>query len=454
MALDRSHISTRGMRANRGFAFRMGDMTSMFLDTARIFAKAGTGGNGLVSFRREKFEPWGGPNGGNGARGGHVILTAVSRLNTLYNLHQQVHYRAERGGHGGGADKTGAVGADLHIEVPVGTLVRDADSGELLADLTEPGQSIIVAHGGRGGRGNAAFMTGRNKAPHFAEKGEPGEELWLTLELKLVADVGIIGVPNAGKSTLLSVISAARPKIGDYPFTTLAPTLGVVDLGDEPFVVADIPGLLEGAHEGYGLGIEFLRHVERTRVLIHLLRGDSPDPLGDYEAINQELVLFNPDLAAKPQVVALNKSDLPDAQAAWPAVEAAMKAQGVPAFLISAAANQDIAPMLYKVKEALDALPKYSAPKDELREITPPRDEKAFSVYKLGDNVYFVEGIAIERAAAMTNWDYYEATARFQRILKALGIADELVEQGVQNGDVVRVGDTELVWGYDNALDD
>ncbi len=442
------------MQPKRGFAYKMVCMASNFLDTARIFAKAGSGGNGVLSFRREKFEPWGGPNGGNGGRGGHVTIVATERLNTLYNLHQQVHYRAERGGHGGGADKTGATGSDLQIEVPVGTLVRNADSGELLADLAEPGQSIVVARGGRGGRGNAAFQTGRNKAPHFAEKGEPGEEQWLTLELKLVADVGIVGVPNAGKSTLLSVISAATPKIGAYPFTTLAPTLGVVDLGEEPFVVADIPGLLEGAHEGVGLGLEFLRHVERTRVLIHLLRGDSPDPLGDFEAINQELVLFNPALAEKPQIVALNKSDLPEAQAAWPAIEAAMAARGLPAFFISAAANQDIEPMLYKVKQELDALPKYSAPQDELREITPPPDEKAFSVYKVADNKYYVEGVAIERAAAMTNWDYYEAAARFQRILKALGIADVLREQGVQDGDVVRIGDAELVWGYDNALDD
>lgn len=442
------------MQPNDAFAFRMVPMASMFLDTARIYVKAGAGGNGVLSFRRAKFEPWGGPNGGNGGRGGHVIIEAVARLNTLYSLHQQVHYRADRGEHGGGADKTGAVGADLHIEVPVGTLVRNADSGELLADLAEPGQNLVVARGGRGGRGNAAFMTGRNKAPHFAEKGEPGQEQWLTLELKLVADVGIVGVPNAGKSTLLSVISAAKPKIGDYPFTTIAPTLGVVDLGDVPFVVADIPGLLEGAHEGFGLGLDFLRHVERTRVLIHLLRGDSPDPLGDFEAINQELVLFNPEMANKPQIVALNKSDLPDAQAAWPVIEAAMLERGLPAFLISAAANQGITPMLYRVKEALDALPKFSAPQDELREITPPPDEKAFAAYKVADNKFYVEGVAIERAAAMTNWDYYEAGARFQRILKALGIADALREQGVQDGDVVRIGDTELVWGYDNALDD
>ncbi len=442
------------IQANNPIAYKMVCMTSMFLDTARIFVKAGAGGNGVLSFRREKFEPWGGPNGGNGGRGGHVTIVAASRLNTLYNLHQQIHYRADRGGHGGGADKTGAVGKDLVIEVPVGTLVRNADSGELLADLTEPGQSLVVARGGRGGRGNAAFQTGRNKAPHFAEKGEPGQEQWVTLELKLVADVGIVGVPNAGKSTLLSVISAAKPKIGAYPFTTLAPTLGVVDLGDVPFVVADIPGLLEGAHEGIGLGLDFLRHVERTRVLIHLLRGDSPDPLGDFDAINQELVLFNPALADKPQVVALNKSDLPEAQAAWPAVEAAITARGLPVYFISAAANQDIAPLLYKVKQELDALPRHVAPQDELREITPPPDEKAFSVYKVADNKFYVEGIAIERAAAMTNWDYYEAGARFQRILKALGITETLRAQGVQDGDIVRIGDAELVWGYDNALDD
>ena len=426
----------------------------MFLDTARIFAKAGGGGNGIVSFRREKFVQLGGPNGGNGGRGGNVLLVVDPGMNTLYSLHHQIHYRAEKGGHGGGADKTGPSAPDLRIPVPVGTLVRNGDSGELIADLAFAGQEVVVARGGRGGRGNAAFKSPRNKAPRLAEKGEPGEEIWLALELKLVADVGIIGVPNAGKSTLLSVISAAKPKIADYPFTTVEPMLGVAEVNHNPFVVADIPGLLEGAHEGVGLGIDFLRHIERTRVLIHLLSGASPDPLGDFEAINLELTLFNPTLADKPQIVALNKMDLPEAQAHWPAVEAAMQARGLPVYAISAVTQENVTALLYAMRAALDVLPAPEAPRGELPEIVPPPDEKAFSVYQLADDKWFVEGVAIERAAAMTNWDYYESGLRFQRILKAMGIVTALRKAGVKDGDVVRIGETDLVWGYDNALEE
>jgi GTP-binding protein len=426
----------------------------MFLDQARIFVKAGDGGNGVVSFRREKFVPRGGPNGGNGGRGGHVYLDVDPGMNTLAPLHYTVHYRAARGEHGGGADKVGAQGKDLRIAVPRGTVVRSADTGEVIADLSHPGQSALVAHAGRGGRGNAAFKSARNKAPHMAEKGEPGQELWLELELKLVADVGIVGVPNAGKSTLLSVVSAARPKIADYPFTTVEPTLGVAEVDHEQIVLADIPGLLEGAHEGVGLGLDFLRHIERTRVLIHLLRGDSPDPLGDFDAINQELVLFNPALADKPQIVALNKMDLPEARAAWPAVQAAVQQRGLPAIAISAATGENVQALVYAVKNLLKELPPEAPPAEELPEITPPPDEKAFQVYQVAERKWYVEGVAIERAAAMTNWDYYEAGLRFQRILKALGITEALQRAGIQDGDVVRIGETELVWGYDNALDE
>jgi len=426
----------------------------MFLDQARIYVAAGGGGNGIVSFRREKFVPRGGPNGGNGGRGGHVIVVADSSLNTLYLLHNQIHHRAEKGTHGGGADKTGANGADLIIRVPPGTIVRDADTGEVVADLDHSGQSVRVATGGRGGRGNAAFKTARNKAPHMAEKGEPGQDRWLQLELKLVADVGIIGVPNAGKSTLLSVVSAARPKIADYPFTTVEPTLGVAEVDHEQIVIVDIPGLLEGAHEGVGLGLDFLRHVERTRVLVHLLRGDSPDPLGDFEAINQELLLFNPGLAQKSQIVAFNKMDLPEARERWPEVEAAVRAKGLPVLAISAVTNLNVNTLLYAIKEALAALPMDEAPAQPLPEITPAADERAFAVFKVADNKWYVEGIAIERAAAMTNWDYFEAAMRFQRILRAMGIEDVLKSAGVQDGDIVRIGDAELTWGYDNTFDE
>lgn len=425
----------------------------MFFDQARIYVKAGDGGNGVIAFRREKYVPRGGPSGGNGGRGGHVYLVADGRLNTLHTFQHQVHYRAEAGTNGSGANKTGAEGADLRIAVPLGTVVYDADSQELLADLTQNGEEVLLARGGRAGRGNAAFKSERNKAPRLAEKGEQGQERWLRLELKLVADVGIIGVPNAGKSTLLSVVSAAKPKIADYPFTTVTPNLGVAEVNHRQIVLIDIPGLMEGAHTGVGLGLDFLRHIERTRVLIHLLGGDSPDPLGDFEAINQELKLFNPALLQKPQLVVLNKMDLPEAQAHWPTLEQAIQQQGWPIMPISAATQQNIQPLLYRVLAMLDALSDKAEPAVEmLAEITPIENEKAFQVYQLADHKWYVEGIAIERAAQMTNWSYYEAAMRFQRILTAMGITQVLRDAGVKDGDIVRIGDVELVWGYENAF--
>lgn len=425
----------------------------MFFDRAKIYVKAGDGGNGIVAFRREKFVPRGGPAGGNGGSGGNVVFFVDPGLNTLHQFQRQIHHRAERGTHGGGANKTGANGADLRIPVPPGTLVFDADNGALLADLTRLDQEAVIAHGGRGGRGNNAFKSARNKAPHISENGETGEERWIELELKLVADVGIIGVPNAGKSTLLSVISAAKPKIADYPFTTVTPNLGVAEVDHRQIVLVDIPGLMEGAHEGTGLGLDFLRHIERTRVLVHLVGGDSPDPLGDFAAINQELDLFNPELLEKPQLVVFNKMDLPIAQERWPAFEAAITEKGYTVMQISAIAHQNLDELLYQVQGLLDALPpEEESFEDELPEIVPEEDEQAFTVYNLDEDVWFVEGIAIERAAQMTNWDYYEAVMRFQRILDAMGISAELNQQGVKDGDTVRIGDVELVWGYENAF--
>lgn len=427
----------------------------MFFDQARIYVKAGDGGNGIVAFRQEKFVRKGGPFGGSGGRGGNVVVVVDPGLNTLSPFQHQVHYRAARGVHGGGANRTGARGADLVIPVPRGTLVRDADTGEIVADMTRAGQRVIVARGGRGGRGNTAFRSSRNKAPRMAENGETGEERWLELELKLVADVGIVGVPNAGKSTLLSVVSAAKPKIADYPFTTVSPTLGVAEVNHRQIVLVDIPGLLEGAHTGVGLGLEFLRHIERTRMLIHLLNGDSPDPLGDFEAINQEIMLFNPEIADHPQLVAFNKMDLPQARELWPTVEAAITARGLPVLPISAATGENIQALLYQVQAMLDALPPIEEPEDlELEQVVvdSSQDERAFQVFQLDDELWQVRGVAIERAAQMTNWDYYEAAMRFQRILVALGISAALAEAGVKEGDTVRIGSVELVWGYDNAF--
>lgn len=424
-----------------------------WIDEATIYVKAGDGGDGMMSFRREKFVPRGGPSGGHGGKGGDVILRVDRELNTLLPFKYQVHFRAENGGRGGSNNKHGKDGADLIIAVPPGTAVYHRDTGELIADLVYEGQQAVVARGGRGGRGNSAFKSATHQAPRFAERGEPGEALWLRLELKLIADVGIVGVPNAGKSTLLAAISRARPKIADYPFTTLVPNLGAVSVDGRDFVAADIPGLIEGAHSGHGLGDRFLRHIERTRMLIHLLNGLSPDPVGDYQAINTELELFNPALADKPQVVAFNKMDLPEVRERWPEVRQALTARGVEApMAISAATGEGVPALLRRVADMLETLPK-PEPAAQPVVFRPQMDEDYFEIEREsgpgpdGASRWRVRGVRIERAAAMTNWDYYEAALRFQRILEAMGISQALEEAGVQDGDVVVIGKTELIWG-------
>ncbi len=426
----------------------------MFFDRAKIHVQAGAGGNGIVAFRREKFVAKGGPAGGNGGRGGSVYIVADANINTLHAFRRNVHYRAERGRHGGGTKKVGATGDDLLIRAPVGTVARIADSDTVLADLVRDGQRALVARGGRGGRGNAAFKSGRNRAPRLAENGEAGEERWLELELKMVADAGIIGVPNAGKSTLLSVISEATPKIAEYPFTTVVPNLGVAEVNHVQIVFADIPGLLEGAHDGVGLGLEFLRHIERSRILVHLLDGASPDPAGDFAVINQEMRLFNPTLADRPQIIVLNKLDLPQAREIWPGLQEALAETGSPMLAISAVTGENVQQLLYDVKEQLERLPDpvETAEAEELPTLAPVEDERSFRVTRLEADLWQVQGVEIERVAQMTNWDYYEAGLRFQRILSAMGISDTLREQGVQDGDTVVIGATELVWGYENAL--
>ncbi len=417
----------------------------MFFDEAKIYVKGGDGGNGCVSFRREKYVPFGGPNGGDGGKGGDVYLVVNPHLNTLVAFKRQRHFKAQRGGHGRGKNQTGRSGQDLVIEVPPGTVVRDAKTGEFIADLTEPGQKVLVARGGRGGRGNAAFATPTNQAPRIAERGEPGQERWLHLELKLIADVGIVGVPNAGKSTLLAAVSAARPKIADYPFTTLEPNLGVVALDEATsFVMADIPGLIEGASRGAGLGHTFLRHIERTRLIVHLLDGASPNPLRDYETINEELALFDEKLAAKPQLVVLNKIDLPQAQAIWPAVKEAIEARGKPILCISALTGQGVREMLGRVAEMLKALPRKEVTLPEAK-VLRPREEEAFTIVR-EDGAWRVRGAKVERLAAMTNWDLDEAVQRFHRIMTRMGVTMALREAGVQIGDTVRIGKVELEW--------
>ena len=423
----------------------------MFFDEARIRVRAGKGGDGIVAFRREYGVPRGGPNGGNGGKGGDVYVRAVSRLNTLSAFENQNLFVAEPGQSGGGMDRTGRTGQDAVVEVPLGTVVRDAETGQLLGDLVQEGQQVCVAHGGRGGRGNAAFATSTNQAPRLSERGEPGEERELELELKVIADVGVVGMPNAGKSTFLSVISAAKPKIASYPFTTIQPNLGVVTLDyDTSFVVADLPGLIRGASQGVGLGHEFLRHVERTRLLVHMLDGLAGDPLATYDAIQHELAAFSEALIAKPQIVVLNKMDLPDVREIWPLVQELFAERGIEVRAISAVAREGVRELLWEIARRLEELPVERLPEPE-PVLRPEVDEKAFSIYQ-SEKGWRVRGIAIERTVKMTNWDQYESAARFQRVLEAMGITMALREAGVEEGDTVYIGDTELEWGWqDNA---
>jgi GTP-binding protein len=418
----------------------------MFYDQVDITVKAGDGGDGCVAFRREKYVPFGGPAGGDGGKGGDVLLAVDIHLNTLYRFSRRRHFKAENGQHGRGKNQHGAAGADVRVPVPPGTVVYDADSGDLLSDLTEPEQELVVARGGRGGRGNARFATSTNQAPRVAEHGQPGEERNLRLELKLLADVGLVGVPNAGKSTLLAAVTAAHPKIAPYPFTTLQPNLGVVVLdNDTEFVLADIPGLIEGASEGKGLGHEFLRHIERTRVLIHLLDGLSADPLADFTAINRELEAFGHGLAKKPQLVVLNKLDEPQVHERWPQIEKSLKSRGLEPMAISALTREGTQELLYRAAQVLVELPEEPVARD-LPVFRPGEDESAFTIEREAEDEWRVRGIHIERIATMTVWNLDEAVHRFQRTLDRLGITEALEEAGVETGDTVHIGDQELVW--------
>jgi len=425
---------------------RLLEMSGSFFDEVKIYAEAGAGGDGCVSFRREKYVPLGGPNGGNGGPGGGVLLSADRHLNTLISFRGRRHFRADRGGHGQGQNKQGQKGKDVTLSVPPGTLVRDADTGEVLGDLRAPGEDLLVARGGRGGLGNAAFASSTNQAPRVAERGEQGESRRLILELKLIADVGVVGCPNAGKSTLLAAVSAARPKIADYPFTTLVPNLGMVRIDDRDFVMVDIPGLIEGAHAGAGLGHDFLRHVERTRVLIHLLDGASESPLQDLGSINEELALFNPRLAAKPQLVVLNKMDLPQARELWPSVEEELQSRGTPACSISAATGEGVRQMLYQVLQLLDSLPEEEevAP-EEIVVFRPPEEDDGFSI-TVEDEGFRVKGRRVERLVDRTDWRYDESVQRLHRALDRMGVTKAMEEAGVQTGDTVFIGETELEW--------
>ncbi|MDK1028680.1 MAG: GTPase ObgE [Anaerolineae bacterium] len=421
----------------------------MFKDEVEIQVLSGKGGDGVVHFRKEKYVPRGGPDGGDGGKGGDVILEVLPTLNTL-NFRQRERFAADPGARGAKQNMVGKSGEDLIIHVPPGTVVFETQNSAppaLLGDLTEPGQQLAVCKGGRGGRGNAHFKSSINQTPRTAEKGEPGQDKQLKLELKLIADIGLIGVPNAGKSTLLSVLTNAKPKVAAYPFTTLEPNLGVAAIDeDNSVVLGDIPGLIEGAHLGAGLGFEFLRHIQRTRVLIHILDGLSEDPLADFSQINSELSLFDSHLGEKPQIVALNKIDQPEVQERLEAIKKEMKKHGVRLLSISALARTNVRELLLQAVAALANAP-------ALEEIAPAvpvyrseEDPREFSISREDDASWRVSGKAIERAAAMTYWEHHGSVRRFQKLMQRLGVDDVLREAGISEGQVVKISEYELEW--------
>lgn len=417
----------------------------MFIDEARIHVRSGRGGDGMVHFHREKYVNRGGPDGGDGGHGGDVVLQVIPTLNTLAAFRHKTKFFAKEGANGGVSNRTGKSAPQLVVPVPPGTIVYDDESGALLGDLTEDGQKLVVCRGGRGGRGNPHFMNSRNQAPLTAERGEPDEERRLRLELKLIADVGLVGLPNAGKSSLLAAATNAKPKIADYPFTTLEPNLGVVELDiNSSFVMADIPGLIEGAHMGVGLGDAFLRHVQRTKALIHILDGSAEDPLADYTQINNEMALFDPALGTKSQLVVVNKIDLPEVQNRLPELRAAFLKKGIKISEISALTKREIKPLLWQAYELVKA---YIPPveTEELPVYQPPEDLNEFEITRIAEG-WRVTGKAIERAAEMTYWEHPGSVRRFQRLMDRIGLEQALRDAGVTEGDTVFIRDFELEW--------
>lgn len=430
----------------------------MLFDHTKIYVKAGDGGNGSMHFRREKFAAFGGPDGGDGGRGGSVYFEATHNLNTLIDYRYKHNFKAGVGEAGARQKMHGAKGEDLVLTVPCGTIIRDAETNQVLADLIDDGQRVMVARGGRGGLGNVHFATSTNQAPKESQNGEPGEERWVMLELRLIADVGLVGYPNAGKSTLLSVVTAAHPKIADYPFTTLAPNLGVVEVGQArqgdgfSFVLADIPGLIEGAAQGVGLGHEFLRHIRRTRLLIHMLDGASldRDPWQDFQAINRELREYDEQLATRPQIVVLNKMDLPEAQERWPALKTTAETNGYVAFAISAAAHQGTEELMQFAAKRLREIQQEEAERAAAMEmdgpVLRPQPDDAFTVSK-EEGTFVVRGRLVERVVSMTNQESEEGMSRLQVRLAKMGVTKALEDAGVKPGDWVRFGKVELYWG-------
>ena len=426
----------------------------MFVDQVNVYVKGGDGGNGMVAFRREKYVPMGGPAGGDGGKGGDVIFEVDEGLRTLMDFRYQKHFKAPRGENGGPKNQHGRNAKDLIVRVPPGTVVYDRETNEMICDLTEHGRRAVIAKGGRGGRGNTRFATPANPAPHHAENGEPGEEREIRIELKLLADVGLVGFPSVGKSTLLSVVSSAKPKVADYHFTTIVPNLGVVALDDDrSFVIADLPGLIEGAHLGAGLGHQFLRHIERTRVIIHVIdmaSVEGRDPYDDYVKINDELRQYEWRLMERPQVIAANKMDLPGAEANLKAFKEKLREnhQEVDIFPISAASKQGLKPLLYHVADLLEKTPAFpiAAAEDQVSQVTYrlEEEEPAFRISRDDDGAYVVSGPKIEKLFKMTDFNRDESVRRFARKLRAMGVDDALRERGIEDGDTVRILDFEF----------
>jgi GTP-binding protein len=424
----------------------------MFVDQVKIYVKGGDGGNGMVAFRREKYVPKGGPAGGDGGKGGDVVFVVDEGLRTLMDFRYQRHFKAPRGEHGMSKGQHGKNAEDLVVKVPPGTVVIDDETNQVIADLTENGQRFIVAKGGRGGRGNTRFATPANPAPEIAENGEPGQERYVTLELKLLADVGLVGFPSVGKSTLLSVVSAAKPKIADYHFTTLVPNLGVVETDDgRSFVMADLPGLIEGAHEGIGLGHQFLRHIERTRVIVHVIDMaaiEGRDPYEDYLVINEELKQYNLRLTERPQIIVANKMDMPDAEENLKAFKEKLK-DDVPIFPISALTRQGLRDLLFAIADLLEKTPEF--PLHEAEEPAVQRvvyrlekEAPAFEISRDSSGTFILSGEKIEKLFKMTDFSREESVRRFARQLRAMGVDAALRERGAKDGDIVKLLDYEF----------
>lgn len=422
----------------------------MFIDQVTVYVKAGDGGNGIVAFRREKYIAMGGPAGGDGGSGGDVIFEVDEGLNTLLDFRYNRHFKAKNGVNGLGKGQHGKNAEPLIVPVPPGTTVFDEDTGELIADLTKHKQQMKIAQGGRGGRGNIRFATPRNPAPNIAENGEPGQERNIKVELKLIADVGLVGFPSVGKSTLLSTVSAAKPKIADYHFTTLAPNLGVVETGDHrSFVMADLPGLIEGAHEGVGLGHQFLRHVERTRVILHIIDMsgiEGRDPFDDYVKINLELEAYDPKLMERPQIIVANKMDMPESEENLREFKKKLD-KDIQIHAISAFTREGLKDLLYATADTLDRIPKVTmeiAEKEEKAVYRHQKTEEPFSITRDSDGAYVLSGDQIETLFKMTDFTSNESAQRFARQLRALGVDEALRKRGALDGDTVRLLEFEF----------